>query len=95
MAGEFGAGGKGQVSRIESDGRPVTPEDVWNAAIRAGADPARMALSLCHVLRDVAIAARMADDEDDPVPVRYTLKNGLRVAYDASLHNPFKDLLDK
>jgi hypothetical protein len=54
-----------------------------------------MALSLCHVLRDVAIAARMADDEDDPVPVRYTLKNGLRVAYDASLHNPFKDLLDK
>ena len=35
-------GGKNQwaqVSRIESLGRPLTPEDVWNAAVRAGVDP--------------------------------------------------------
>jgi hypothetical protein len=90
MAGEFGAGGRGQVSRIEADGRAVTPEDVWNAAIRAGVDPARMALSLCHVLGEASLTER--DDEHDVVPVRYTLKGGQRVAYDASLHNPFKTL---
>lgn len=49
MAGEVG-GGKGQVARIAADGRRVAPEDVWNTAIRAGVAPARMALSLCHVV---------------------------------------------
>lgn len=91
MAGEFGGGGKGQVLRIEADG-PVTPEDVWNAAIRAGADPARMALSLCHVLGEVTLAQSDDGREDEAVPVRYTLKNGRTVSYDASLHNPFKDV---
>jgi hypothetical protein len=94
MAGEIG-GGKGQVSRIESGGRPVTAEDVWNAAIRAGVDPARMALSLCHVLGEVTLAQWAKGEEDDAVPVSYTLKNGMAVMYDASLHNPFKDLRDK
>ncbi|HVK13730.1 MAG TPA: hypothetical protein VM597_33610 [Gemmataceae bacterium] len=88
---ETGGGGKGQVSRIEADGRAVTPEDVWNAAIRAGVDPARMALSLCHVLGE---AMPSEDDEDEVVPVRYTLKDGQSLAYDASFHNPFKALLN-
>jgi hypothetical protein len=92
MAGEVGGGGKGQVSRIESFGRPVMPEDVWNAAIRAGVDPARMALSLCHVLGEVTLEAMAAGCEDDPVAVRYTLRTGRVVAYDASWENPFKDL---
>lgn len=94
MAGEVGGGGTGQVSRIESCGRPVTPEDVWNAAIRAGADPARMALSLCHVLGEVTLAEMEAGREDDPVPVRYTLPCGRVVLYDAGLHNPFRSLKD-
>ena len=46
-----------QVARIESAGRPVTPEDVWNAATRAGVDPARLALSLSHVLGEVTYEA--------------------------------------
>jgi hypothetical protein len=92
MAGEVGGGGKGQVSRIESAGRAVTPEDVWNAAIRAGVDPARMALSLSHVLGEVTLAEMEAGLEDEPVAVRYTLKSGERAAYDAGLHNPFKGL---
>jgi hypothetical protein len=92
MAGEFGAGGKGQVCRIEADGRELTPADVWNAAIRAGADPARMALSLCHVLGEVSLAQWAAGEEDDAVPVRYWLKTGDVVTYDASFHNPFKHL---
>ena len=91
---EFGGGGRCQVSRIESDGRRVTPEDVWNAAIRAGVDPARMALSLCHVLGEVSLAECEAGDEDDVVPVRYTLKDGRTLAYDASFYNPFKYLAD-
>ena len=41
------------VARIESAGRPVTPGDVWNAVTRAGVDPARLALSLSHVLGEV------------------------------------------
>jgi hypothetical protein len=90
---ESGGGGKGQVLRIESDGRPVTPEDVWNAAVRAGADPARMALSLCHVLGEVPLADCLAD-EDDVVTVHYTLTTGQTLAYDASFHNPFKTLLN-
>ncbi len=94
MAGEMGADKKGLVARLESGGRPVTPEDVWNAAVRAGADPARMALSLCHVLGEVSLAESDAGEEDGPVAVRYTLKNGRAVAYDASRHNPFKDLGD-
>ncbi len=91
---EFGGGGQGQVSRIESTGRPVTPEDVWNAAVRAGAHPARMALSLCHGRGEVTLAACAAGDEDDVVPVRYTLKDGRTLSYDASFHNPFKALLN-
>jgi hypothetical protein len=90
MAGEVGGGGRGQVSQIESEGRPVTPEDVWNAAIRAGVDPARMALSLCHVLGEVTLAESKAGKEDEPVAVRYKLKNGKAVMYDATLYNPFK-----
>jgi hypothetical protein len=94
MAGEIGGGGKGQVARIESEGRPVTPEDVWNAAIRAGVDPARMALSLCHVLGEVSLIESEAGEEDEPVGVRYTLKNGHTVSYDAGFYNPFKHLAD-
>ena len=94
MAGEVGGGGRGQVSRIESLGRAVTPEDVWNAAVRAGADPARMALSLCHVLGEVTLAEMEAGREDEPVPVRYTLKEGAVLSYDATLHNPFHRLRD-
>ena len=90
MAGEIGGGGFGQVTRIESAGRPATPEDVWNAAIRAGVDPARMALSLCHVLGEVTLAQSDAGLEDEPVEVRYVLKSGEAVAYDCGLHNPFK-----
>lgn len=90
MAGEVGGGRRrGQVRRIESLGRPATPEDVWNAAVRSGADPARMALSLCHVLGE---GAATADDEDDAVPVRYTLAGGEVVCYDATFHNPFHRL---
>ena len=91
MAGEVGgSGGPGQVSRIESLGRPVTPEDVWNAAVRAGADPARMALSLSHVLGEVSYDELVAGCEDDPVAVRYTLATGEVVEYDAGFHNPFR-----
>ncbi|MBA4066132.1 MAG: hypothetical protein C0501_20925 [Isosphaera sp.] len=90
MAGEVSGGGRGQVTRIESGGRPVTPEDVWNAAVRAGADPARLALSLCHVLGEVTLAEMEAGREDDPVPVRYTLPTGEVVVYAAGLHNPFR-----
>src|SRR3982751_5203211 len=88
-------GGKNQwaqVARIESLGRPVTPEDVWNAAVRAGADPARMALSLSHVLGEVTLAEMAAGQEDDPAAVRYTLTTGEVVEYDAGFHNPFKQL---
>jgi hypothetical protein len=93
MAGEVGgSGGPGQVRRIESLGRPVTPEDVWNAAVRAGADPARMALSLSHVLGEVTLAEMAAGREDDPATVRYTLTTGEVVEYDAGFHNPFKQL---
>jgi hypothetical protein len=89
MAGEVGGVGRGQVSRIESLGRAVTPEDVWNAAIRAGADPGRMALSLCHVLGEVTLAELEAGAEDDPATVRFTLVGGGVVEYDATFHNPF------
>ncbi|MBX9584581.1 MAG: hypothetical protein K2X87_30125 [Gemmataceae bacterium] len=90
MAAEAGGWGRrGQVSRIESLGRAATPEDVWNAAVRSGADPARMALSLCHVLGEVTVAEMDAGREDDPVPVRYTLAGGGVVCYDATFHNPF------
>lgn len=86
---EVGGDAKGQVSRIESLGRPVTPEDVWNAAVRGGADPARMALSLCHVLGEVTLAEMEAGRQDEAVTVRYTLKTGEVLEYDATLHNPF------
>lgn len=92
MAGEVGGIERGQVSRIESLGRAVTPEDVWNAAVRAGVDPARMALSLCHVLGEVTLEEMEAGAVDDPVPVRYTLKTGRQVEYDATFHNPFHRL---
>jgi hypothetical protein len=95
MAGEVGGGGRGQVTRIAADGRPVSPADVWNAAVRAGADPARMALSLCHVLGEVTLAEALAGAEDDAVPVRYTLTDGREVTYDASLDNPFRRLDDE
>lgn len=92
MAGEVGGGtnGRAQVARIESLGRPVTPEDVWNAAVRAGVDPGRMALSLCHVLGEVSYEEMVAGREDDPATVRYTLATGEVVHYDAGFHNPFK-----
>ena len=83
---------RGQVSRIESLGRAVTPEDVWNAAVRAGVDPARMALSLCHVLGEVSLAEMEAGAVDEAVAVRYTLKTGQEVEYDATFHNPFTRL---
>jgi hypothetical protein len=93
MAGEFGGSDRpGQVSRVESLGRPATPEDVWNAAVRAGVDPARMALSLCHVLGEVTLAEMEAGAEDDPAPVRFTLPTGEVVRYDATYHNPFARL---
>jgi hypothetical protein len=92
MAGEVGGPDRGQVSRIESLGRAVTPEDVWNAAIRAGADPARMALSLCHVLGEVTLAEMEAGAVDEAVTVRYTLKTGQQVEYDATFYNPFTHL---
>jgi hypothetical protein len=84
------AGAAGQVSRIESLGRPVTPADVWNAAVRAGADPARLALSLSHVLGEVSYAEMVAGREDEPAAVRYTLESGEVVEYDAGFHNPFR-----
>ena len=86
-------GGQNQwahVTRIESPVRAVTPEDVWNAALRAGADPARLALSLCHVLGEVSYDEMVAGREDEPAAVRYTLVGGEVVHYDAGLHNPFK-----
>ena len=90
MAGEYGAVNRSaQVSRIESLGRPVTPEDVWNAAIRGGADPARVALSLCHVLGEISYANMVAGAEDEPASVRYTLTTGEVVEYDATYPNPF------
>src|SRR5436190_21307949 len=92
MAGEAGAARVGLVSRIESLGRPATPEDVWNAAIRAGADPARMALSLSHVLGEVTYEEMVAGRDDDPAAVRYTLTTGEVLEYDAGFHNPFRDL---
>ena len=78
------------VARIESAGRPVTPEDVWNAAVRAGADPARLALSLSHVLGEVTYEDMVAGREDEPALVRYTLTTGEVVEYDAGFDNPFK-----
>jgi len=84
------AGAAGQVSRIESPDRPVTPADVWNAAVRAGADPARLALSLSHVLGEVSYAEMVAGREDEPAVVRYTLATGEVVEYDAGFHNPFR-----
>jgi hypothetical protein len=78
------------VTRIESLGRVVTPEDVWNAAVRAGADPARLALSLSHVLGEVTYEQMRAGADDEPAPVRYTLATGAVVEYDAGFHNPFK-----
>ena len=90
MAGEVGGGRRrGQVSRIESLGRAVTPEDVWNAAVRSGVDPARMALSLCHVLGELTPAEAAAGSEDEAVTVRYTLADGEVVDYDATFYNPF------
>jgi hypothetical protein len=88
------AGGieRGQVDRIESLGRPATPEDVWNAAIRAGVDPAAMALSLCHVLGEVTLEQMEAGAVDDPAAVRYVLKTGEVLEYDATFHNPFRHL---
>jgi hypothetical protein len=80
---------RGQVERIESLGRPPTPEDVWNAAIRAGVDPARMALSLSHVLCVVP------DDpwcDEEPAEIRYTLKTGALLTYGATYPNPFMNL---
>jgi hypothetical protein len=91
MAGEGGGVDRGRVAGIAAAaGRPVRPEDVWNAAVRAGADPARMALSLCHVLGEVTAAAAAAGAEDDVVPVRYTLADGREVVYAATLDNPFR-----
>jgi hypothetical protein len=62
MAGEVGGGGRGQVSRIESLGRAVTPEDVWNAAVRAGVDPARAQFFLTTPLCTTRSTACATDD---------------------------------
>lgn len=78
------------VEKIESGGRPATAEDVWNAAVRAGAEPARLALSLCHVLGEVSYSDMQGGAEDEPATVRYTLASGEVVEYDAGFHNPFK-----
>jgi hypothetical protein len=78
-----------QVARIESAGRPVTPEDVWNAATRAGVDRARLALSLSHVLDEVTYEAMRGGAEDEPALVRYTLATGEVIEYDAGFPNPF------
>src|SRR4051812_11672149 len=80
-----------QGARIESAGRPVTPEDVWNAATRAGVDPARLALSLSHVLGEVTYEQRRAGGDDEPALVRYELTTGEVVEYDAGFPNPFTD----
>lgn len=80
------------VAKIESSGRPATPEDVWNAAARAGVDPARLALSLSHVLGEVPYEAMRDGAEDEPVLVRYTLATGEVVEYDAGFPNPFHPL---
>jgi hypothetical protein len=58
------------VEKIDSDGRPATPEDVWNAAVRAGADLARLALSLSHVLGEVTYEAMRYGAEDGPVLIQ-------------------------
>jgi hypothetical protein len=93
MAGEFGVSDRpGQVILIESLGRPVTPEDVWNAAVRAGADPARMALSLSHVLGELKYEEMLGGHEEEPAAVRYTLTGGEVVEYDAGFWNPFREL---
>ena len=84
-----------QVAKIESPARPITPEDVWNAATRAGADPARLALSLSHVLGEVTYEDMKAGREDEPALVRYTLTTGEVVEYDAGFHNPFKGWRDQ
>jgi len=83
-----------RVAKIESSTRPVTAEDVWNAAMRAGADPARLALSLCHVVGEVPYDEMRAGREDEPAPVRYTLTTGEVLEYDAGFHNPFKGWRD-
>lgn len=78
------------VEKIESAGRPATAEDVWNAAVRAGADPARLALLLCHVLGEVTYTEMQGGAEDEPATIRYTLATGEVVEYDAGFHNPFR-----
>lgn len=85
-----GGGIERQVARIESTGRPATAEDVWNAAIRAGVDPAWMALSLSHVLGEVP----QIEMEPEPIEVRYLLKTGHEMSYDATYPNPFTALDD-
>ncbi len=88
---EGGVNRPGQVRRITAAGCPITPEDVWNAAIRAGVDPARMALSLCHVLGEMSLTEEECD-EGNTVPVEYTLTDGRELVYDASFDNPFRHL---
>jgi hypothetical protein len=83
------------VEKIESLGRPVTPEDVWNAAARAGVDPARLALSLCHVLGEVTYDELRAGLEDEPAAVRFTLPTGEVIEYDAGFPNPFQGWRDR
>lgn len=83
-----------RVAKIESASRPITPEDVWNAAARAGVDPARLALSLSHVLGEVSYEEMVAGMEDEPAAVRYTLATGEVVEYDAGFRNPFKHWRD-
>lgn len=58
--------------------------------MRAGADPARLALSLSHVLCEVTYEEMVAGREDEPARVRPTLTTGAAVEYDAGLDNPFK-----
>lgn len=57
--------------------------------MRAGADPARLALSLSHVLCEVTYEEMVAGREDEPARVRPTLTTGAAVEYDAGLDNPF------
>lgn len=79
------------VASITAPEQTITPEDVWNAAVRAGADPARLALSLSHVLGEVTYQDTLDGLEDTPALVRYTLATGELIEYDAGFPNPFMD----
>lgn len=67
-------GRSGSVSRRISNTAFRSAADRWangaDVSFPVGADPARMALSLCHVLGEVAPAEAATGAEDDVVTVR-------------------------